>query len=405
MKIPGALLMRVRAWWTAAFSLLLLLNLDQFGTSSGLGPAPKYWSVGLFLLTAFLFLPGLKPARLLRMPILWWALGYLLLSILWIGWANDIDAANESLVLVVTTCLYVGMASLAYPHVAQSDRVWRWMLWLALAVGVLSIVQEYFNPAAYVFAAAGQGIPGRAAGLYLNPNLAAQALVMILACMMARGSAKANLAASGLALVGLFLTFSRSGLIAWAVLVIAATVTGRLPRWFLLAIALCATVVLVAGPQVFDSLSYWVAPDNRNSLDRLAWLLGQGGLNDYSSGEREYVAAYAWQQFMQAPLLGHGLGYIWVWGPDVASHNLILRHLVEYGAIGALILPLFLYCSVRSSADEGGRAWRWVVAGLVVLLSMFTHNMLEQANFLLPWLAICLMPITSTSVPRERASS
>jgi O-antigen ligase len=404
MKIPGAFLREIRILWTAGFSLLLLLNLDQFGISSGLGPAPKYWSVGLFLVTAFFFLPGFKPTRLLRVPLFWWTLGYLLLSILWVGPADNMHAAQEGLVLVVTTCLYTGTALLAYPHVAQSHRIWRLVLWIALSLAVLSIVQEYFNPAAYVFAAAGQGIHGRAAGLYLNPNIAAQALVMILACLMIRGSARANFFACGLALVGLFLTFSRGGLITWAMLVIAATIRGRLSRWFLLVIALCVAIILVAGPQVLDALSYWISPENRNSLDRLAWLLGQGGLNDHSAGKREYLAAYAWQQFLQAPLLGHGLGYSWVWGVDVASHNLILRHLVEYGLIGVLIFPLFLYCSIRSAPDGNNRDWRWLVGGLVLLLSMFTHNMLEQANFLLPWLAICLMPSARAEPSVERES-
>lgn len=399
MRIPGAWVARIRTWWAAGFSLVLLLNLDQFGVVSGLGPAPKYWSVGVFLVTAGLCLPGLKPSQLLRQPLVWWVLGYLLLSLVWIGVADNLNAAMDGLVLVVTTCLYVGAAVLAYPRVAQSDRLWSAVLWLALLLAVASIMQEYSNPVAYVFAEAGQGIAGRAAGLYLNPNIAAQTLVMLLACMMIRNSPKANLVACLVALVGLFLTFSRAGLMAWAVLLVVATVQGRMPRWFLAIIGLCAAMVLLAGSLVLDALSVWVAPENRDSLDRLAWLLGQGSLGDYSAGERGYVAAFGWQQFLKAPLLGHGLGSMWVWAADVATHNLILRHLVEYGVVGVLIFPVFLYSAVRSSVRDGNRGWRWMVAGLALLLSMFTHNLLEQATFVFPWLALCLMPQDTAGPP------
>lgn len=397
MTIPVAWYTRVRAWWTAGFSLLLLLNLDQFGEASGLGPAPKYWSVGIFLITAGLFLPGLKLGRLLRTSLFWWALGYLLLSILWVGLADSLISAMDGLVLVLTTCLIVGAALLAYPHVPQSDHSWTVVLWSALFLAVASILQEYFNPAAYVFAEAGQGIAGRAAGLYLNPNIAAQALVMILACLMSRGSPKSNLFASAIALAGLFLTFSRGGLIAWAILIAVATVHGRLPRWFLWAIGLSSALVLLAGPQVLDALSAWVSPENRSSLDRLAWLLGQGSLSDSSARERDYIVGYSWSQFLQAPVLGHGLGYMWVWAADVGTHNLIMRHLVEYGVVGSLIFPLFLFASIRFTVEGKERRWLWSVAGVALLLSLFSHNMLEQANFLLPWLAMCLMP----SVPGE----
>lgn len=396
MKISAHWISTIRLWWTLGFSLLLLLNVDQFGNASGLGPAPKYWSVGVFVVTFLLFLPGLKPVHLLRMPLLWWAMGYLLVSTLWVGLAANLDSAGDGLVMVVTTCLYVGTALLAYPVVARDNRTWAAMLWLALLLAVLSIVQEYFNPAAYVFAEAGQGIQGRAAGLYLNPNTAAQTLVMLLACLMAHGTPRGNVIALLLSSIGLLLTFSRGGMVAWAVLALAATARGRLPRWFLGVLALCLAAIVLAGPWVLDVLSAWVPPENRNSLDRLAWLLGQGELNDFSAGEREYIAAFAWVQFLDAPFLGHGLGYMWTWTADVGTHNLTLRFMVEYGALGVLLFPLFLVASVRSAPRDAERAWKWLIAGIALMLTIFSHNMIEQATFLLPWLAICLMPREAT---------
>lgn len=396
MKNTMHWLSQIRLLWVCSFTLFFLLNLDQFGVASGLGPAPKYWITGAFFVSFLLFLPGLKLAPVLRRPLIWWALAYLLLSVLWIGLADNMESARDGLVLVITTCLFAGMAVISYPQLQQSNRAWRTCLWLGLGLGVASILQEYSNPNSYVFAGAGQSIIGRAAGLYLNPNAAAQAIVMILACLMLRGSPTANLVAAMVTLVGVFLTFSRGGMLAWAVLVLFATLRGRLPRWLLVAVSLCAVVIVLAGAQVLDALSAVIAPENRNSLDRLAWLVGQGSLSDPSAGERNYIVVYGWDQFLLAPFFGHGLGYMWVWPAGVGSHNLMLRHLVEYGILGIVILPLFLLASIRSAADGADRLWLRLVAGIALLFSLFSHNLLEQGSFLLPWLALCLMPATET---------
>lgn len=390
MKLSHQWLQGLRSLWTALFSLFFLLNLDQFGTSSGIGPQPKYWIVGAFLITVLLFLPDLKLAHLLRKPLFWWAAGYLLVSTLWIGPAANVMAAMEGLMMVLTTCLFAGMALLAYPHLDSSGRLWRGTLWLVLVLAVASILHEYRDPSAYLFAKAGQNIAGRAAGFYLNPTIAAQALVMILACLLWHSSRMASLLAVVLVLIGLFPTFSRGGFVAWAVLVGLATWRGQLPRWFLIVFGLGAALFLLAGDWLFDATSVWVAPENRDSLNRLAWLLGQGSLDDYSAGEREYIALFAWQQFLQAPLLGHGLGFTLVWSADVGTHNMILRGVVEYGLLGAMIFPLLLVASVRSASPSTNRVWLWLVAWIALLLSMFSHNMTEQAGFLLPWFALVL---------------
>lgn len=394
MKIQRSWLLNIRDFWVAGFSLFFFLNLDQFGIASGLGPAPKYWIVGTFLVTAILFLPDLKPMALLRKPIVWWTAIYLLISIIWMAWAHNQESASEGLTLVITTALLVGTAAIAYPRIKCNSFLWDITLWLALLVAVASIVLEYFSPSAFLFAEAGQGITGRSAGLYLNPNIAGQALLMILACILVRSSPRVSLIAAGITLTGLLLTFSRGGLIGWLALVTFATVLGRLPRWFLLVITGAAAITLAAGPLVFDMLSVIISPENRNSLDRIAWLLGQGQLGDYSSNERKYLVGYAWQDYLRAPILGHGLGYMWAWAAGLGTHNMILRHLVEYGMLGVLILPSFLVLAVRSSPRGTDRRWLWMAIAVVLMLSMFTHNMLEGASFMLPFLFLNLAPIS-----------
>lgn len=390
MRLSATSVRTFRSLWTATFSVFLFLNLDQFAYSAGFGPEPKYWLVGIFLVTLAAFLPRVRLAVILRKPIVGWLSAYLFISIVWMGHAENLEFALDGMVMVLVTSLLVLTGLLAYPSISAGDRIWKVALWFALCFAVLSVAQEYLNPLAYVFSEVGQGIQGRAAGVYLNPNIAAQAIIMILACLMAQGSRRENVLALLLSVIGVLLTFSRGGLFAWGVLVVAASFSSRLPRWFLAVIAICIGLILLMGPMVLEWASAWISPEHRNSIDRLAWLLGQGTLGDYSAGERESIAAYAWQEFLSAPLIGHGLGYMWAWTADVGTHNVILRFLVEYGVIGVLIFPLFLFASVRSS-DHPVRFWGWTVAVVACVLSIFNHNITEQANFLLPWLALCLV--------------
>lgn len=392
MMRTAARLHGVRLWWACGFTFVMLLNLDQFGAASGLGPQPKYWAVGIFVVSLVMLLPNLRGHKLMHSPLTWWTAGYFVCSAAWILRAQDREAAMFGLSMVVTTGLYAWTALLTYPLIETNARLWGITLWLALLVAVASVLLEYFVPSIFLFSDAGRGIFGRAAGLYLNPNIAAQTILMILACLLMRNAAWASLSAALVALPALLLTFSRAGMVGWLVLIMVAAVRGHLPRLALVAIMGTGAAIIVAGPTLLEAASAWIAPENRNSLDRLAWILGQGGLADYAATEREWVAGFAWDEFLASPLFGHGLGYMWVWSAGIGSHNMILRHIVEYGVLGFLIFPLFLCCSIWSANAKKVRSEIWPVAAIVFMLGFFSHNLLEQGCLVFPWLASCLMP-------------
>jgi O-antigen ligase len=385
----------------------MLLNLDQFGAASGLGPQPKYWSFGVFVvsLVLFFFVPKPKPKNLLYSPLLWWAVAYLLFSILWIFPTNNLEVAWDGMTMVITTSLYVGTAILVYPSVRQSERLWSITLWLALVLAVSSVLLEYFEPSVYIFSKVGRGITGRSAGLYMNPNVAAQTILLILACLLLRSPPRTSLLAALVALIGILVTFSRAGLVVWLALFFVSAVRGNLPRSTLPVLLALVAGVGVAGSLVLDALSAWISPENRNTLDRLAWFLGQGDLSDSAAGEREWITSFAWGKFLEAPLLGHGLGYMSVWEAGVGTHNIILRHLVEYGVLGFLIFPLLLWCGIQSSDPRSDRVSLWLIAAVVLMMSFFSHNMLEQGGFVFPWLAVCLMPYSMARSYQRRTQS
>lgn len=377
--------------WAAGLSIFYLCNIDQFAFSAGFGPPPKFWTVGLFLVTASLSFFGHDILTPMKRPVVWWGIGYLIVSIMWMAVASDQVQAMDGLMQVLTTCLFIGMAAMIYPRINQNNRWWIIGLWISLCLGMLSIALEYFDPAAFVFADAGIGIQGRAAGFYLNPNIAAQAMVLIYACLLTCSPRLLLVPASMIALAGILFTLSRGGMVAWVALTVLASTRRLLPKWYL---PLLLFGVLMAGllaTQIFDLISDWVPAWNRNVQERLEWILGMRDMTGGSAADRLNVASYAWAQYLNAPLLGHGLGSMGQVMGDQGSHNMILRHLVEYGLIGVLIFPSFIFTSIRSAKRGVNISWVGYVGIVVFLLSMFSHNMLEQGSFIFPWLAICLV--------------
>jgi O-antigen ligase len=382
---------KLHVWWGCAFTFMMMLNLDQFGYTAGFGPAPKYWAIGIFIASVLTFLSGGRVKEVLRAPLTWWAVTYVLVSFLGALGAQNQEGAVDGMFRVTTTFLYAISALLIYSSIPSNEPLWGITLWSALLIAVSSVLIEYFLPSFQSFSEIGQGIEGRAAGLYLNPNIAGLAILMILSCILLRSSLFSSALASIVALAGLVATFSRSSMICWLILVILAGFGKAKPIATLMVIATVALTAIVAGPTVFDFLSSFIPEGNQNTLDRLAWALGQGNLNDDATSQRGDVARFAWDEYFAAPIFGHGLGYTWVWDIGPGTHNMVLQHLVEYGVIGLFIFPMFIYLSILSakSAKPGYRLW--LTAAMVLFMSVFNHNMFEQGVFMFPWLAACLI--------------
>lgn len=368
------------AIWTAGLSIFYLCNIDQFAFSASFGPPPKFWTVGLFLITsATLFLSRDILAPIKR-RVVWWGVGYLVVSIMWTAVASDQARAIEGFMQVLTTSLFIGMAVMIYPRLTKGNRWWNIALWVSLCLGTASILLDYFEPTAFAFADAGVGIQGRAAGFYLNPNIAAQTMVMIYACFLTRSSRILLVPISMIALTGILFTLSRGGLVAWVLLTVLASIRGLLSKWYLPLISISVLVVGLLATQVFELISDWLPAWNRNVQERLEWVLGLRDMAGGSAGDRLGVAAHAWSLFLEAPLFGHGLGSMAQLMGNEGSHNMILRHLVEYGLIGVLIFPSFIFVSILSMGRDRNISWIFYIGAVVLLLSMFSHNMLEQGG-------------------------
>lgn len=392
MRKNLGLLDRIRLIWASGLVIFFLLNIDQYLYAVVGGFAPKFWIIGALIGTLFLFASRLGSFDFLKNPVLWWAMWYLFISLFWCIISADLDRAVEGLMLVITTFIFSFICLLIYPVIDKNSLMWGGVLWFALLVAVIANCWEYFLPLLNPFYIFDKSIAGRSAGFYLNANISAQAILMISLCILARGNLVESVVAIIAALVGVFFTFSRGGMLVFFFIAILFFYRKKFAHWvFLVVISLCF-LYFIADDLIFDSIFSILDIDNANALQRAEFIFGRGSLGEFSDQSRSEVFWVALDQFVSAPFAGNGLGYMS--SLSVGTHNLLLRHLIEYGMFGFFVFSLFFICSLKAVSIGIDKVWVKYSVAVVFVLSMFSHNMLEQPSFLLPWLALFLVSST-----------
>ncbi len=239
-------------------------------------------------------------------------------------------------------------------------------------------------------------VSGRSAGLYMNPNLSGQALVlgMILCANLFHISKRIPfMLITG---IGVFVTFSRASILAWLIAVASMLMIDRARfRDFLPSIALCLLIsAFIVLPRLDQWLTSWERTGTLNPdvQERLAWLADPFGVSDSSSSSRTAVAREAWDAFAEEPLVGRGTGST----HQVATepHNQYLVLMVDHGIIGAAILPLLMLAVVwRSQGAMRGTAFVFALA--VLVLSLWTHTILRDEHSLVLFSVMAAMAFGS----------
>ncbi|NEX94404.1 O-antigen ligase family protein [Caulobacter sp. 17J65-9] len=217
---------------------------------------------------------------------------------------------------------------------------------------------------------------GRAAGLFANPNFSAAAIAAGTAVGAVGLRRPLRLGFYAVSLVGIFVTYSRGGILLWLASVMMAEFIpidvskgSRLKpiAGLLLGAACAALFVLVAQqfiPALNESLYSLTTEDTRSRLTTL---------QDGSARERLYLIQYGLAQFGQSPIWGNGVGYGYTWELRAPVHNVYVLMLVEHGLLGALWLAFFIYATFKLPRPIG--IW---LAAFLLLKGLFNHNVFNE---------------------------
>jgi len=343
----------------------------------GLG-VPWHWVVALIVLSLPLLLREAMTSDIVQQPLVTWCYGYTCLTMIWFVLGPQSEMAWQEVRWRALAIMEVLSFLAIFLH-PQANRVARRAVVAAVHVGVAVNIYELFVPMSF------SNVFGRSAGLYLSPNLAGEALVL---GMIVGITVLPNWYRGLFVLftgVGVFVTYSRGGLIGWG-LAVGGLLLGRFvsARQFvhtgLIAFMLGGLVAVPKLDAILNELER-AGAFNADALERLAWLTDPSGVLDTSSWSRMYVAQQAWQRVAEQPFWGGGTGAVHE-GLDIPPHNQFLAYMIDHGVLGAMLVPLLLLALLWPAKGDRRRIGM-IFSGTVLWFSFFTHTMLNNPYSLL----------------------
>lgn len=247
---------------------------------------------------------------------------------------------------------------------------------LAVFASLMDIL-DFFRP---VFTT----VPGRGAGFYANPNIAGAFVALGMVCGYASVPRRLRWLFILTCGIGVLATFSREAWLMWgaAVFWLGWQANKARPgrRWLNITLGIALGVLFLLA--VFGgAFGDWLAGTtfihylDPNTLARLG--VGASSFSGFATDQRIAAAVYAWHQFTLAPLLGHGIGYVFEWGFPKGPHNMFLRFMAEGGIVG-LAWYVGLFWLLWRAATGTGR----VIVLVFFIASFFSHNLLDQPEFI-----------------------
>jgi hypothetical protein len=355
--------------------------------------APKQWLILFWLLSLPVLVIRKTAWNALKSPVMIWCFWYAWLTILWFFPSSQSEVVWQEVrwrFIAISEILVFLMIFLD----PNAVRLARKMLVLAVFIGVAVNIYEVFYPMSF-----SQTI-GRSAGLYANPTMAGEALVlgMILSATILPPRYRSVFIL--LVGIGILTTLSRSGVLGWVLAVAGFILAGRLSMKELfvsgaLGLLLGVLVLLPRLDQILTTLER-KGVVNENVLERLEWFANPTGVSDFSSWERKYVAQRAWNKIAEYPVLGSGTGSSYE--ATVPPHNQYLSFMLDHGLIGVMILPLLIVAATWGARGETRHVA--IVFGCTIAMLSFTTNTILITNYSCILLSL-MAAMAATSGHRE----
>jgi O-antigen ligase len=352
---------------------ILFSNVSLYLFESKLTEAPPLWWIGAL---AALALPlTFQYARTLVVPVtgvLWWAAGYLLVSLCWFVAFPTTESGVQEL---RERTLAVGLIALVWLIVRQPGALTaaRWTVLVATLFAAGMNFYDFFVPGTF------STTIGRAAGLYMNPNISGAALV--LGMLVAAPLLPARWLFPFIITVGLAVlaTFSRAAILGWllTVLVIAPTALRAMGvSRLLLTLSAIAAISVALGEALSEEDATRASLRGQVVLDRLGVFAGEEG-PDFSTAERRDLVDAALESVARHPWTGAGLGTNRFLAHETGSHNIFLDLAVQHGLVGLLILPMLALALIARSRGPARRS-AVMAGGFLLFWGLFSHNVLEE---------------------------
>jgi len=350
---------------------------------------PLHWTsaIGGLMLVWWLQLPIWRVRASMQLPA--WVAIYSVMCLVWylaFG-GGDVEVLRQR--VIAAAFLLV-----SYLALAAGSRILSVARHAILGVVIAAVAVNFYdiaNPFALVPAQSEFAVLGRATGLYGNPNQAGAALVLGLIVTISLVSSRWR----GLYLsyigIGVALTLSRSALLGFALVVLGLLFTARLTlKQTAFATLIWATLGWITAAYVLPAFAQHLNLDPQVIFERLTWIIDPVGKADFSQLERAYLADQGWEQFLNSPIVGNGIGSTELWAARSSTHNQYLLLLSDFGILGAAVIPALLVTIVIGPSARAVPE-RWAFVAFIALWAAVSHNVLTEYYALLAFAAMAAM--------------
>lgn len=335
---------------------------------------PLFWVIGLYVASLPVFLVTIRKTIFLTSPVIIWCFGFVWLSLAWFFLSSQSDNVVQVLRWhAYTIVIILGFLMLLWD--SDAVRFARYVVAAGVLFGVTINIYELFAPMTFSL------LPGRSAGFYGDPNLAAETLLLGMIVSVTLFPAWCRGAFILVAGIGICLTLSRSNILAWGIVTCTLMYLHKVHiKEFMLSVMLGVVLVIVALLPRWDQLLAELQMSgtiNADVLERLEWFTDPFSVSDNSSLERKFLAQQAWEKVEERPLLGGGTGESFLSKEVMGQHNQYLVHMQDFGLLGAVIVPL-LTLAVAWKARGEAKHLAMIFGGAVIWQSFFSHTILDS---------------------------
>lgn len=345
---------------------------------------PLHWMIGFLVAALPLFLSLFNRIDRISTNILIWSGLYIAISLISIliqpALPDQQYLENHYRTIIF---IFLMLAIFSYHPL-----ITKWIRLTILSVTFINVcffVYEFFNPLAFYVK---QVSPGRSSGFYSDSNTAGIAIILGMIFTIDMVKPKYRLFYALFVFLGIASTFSRGSIAGWVLVVAFFIVNKVIPRYQMPLILLFFMIIIAVLSTQLNNLQYLKTADGtalfqKDTLARVEFLIDPFAQKDDSQASRLHHIEDAWKKFQKSPFTGNGLGSgqnsatVSLIGIAQRSHNTYLDLMVEYGFLGALLLPTLLLASIWKSQGEFRKQAKAFVFFLLIQ-GLFSHTLLSE---------------------------
>lgn len=356
---------------------------------------PQYW-LGLLMVLAVgaSFLFRQYSFEIFRTPLFFWCVVFLgltaiLYAVVPTSYFQQVkERIRDVLLLVTLTSIFLMLRD----QLGFLRKALLFAVLMGVLINMISIVHSNFLLRnLYEYAA-------RPAGLYINPNESATALIVGMILSITILPMRWRIIYAAIVFVGVLATFSREAVFGWFIVTTIFCFFGvigwkKLSLWTTAFVGASLSIALLLAK--YKVINFYVADYYHQNLKRLVWFVS-GSRHDPSLDSRLDLVKQSWNLFLKHPWIGNGIGSTEHWGLHYSTHNMYLYFMDDYGVVGLFLYPSLVWCIFRDSEGEV-RKIAWCMAIFLLFWGMFDHNVTRNYYSLFAMSLMAVMSRVSSS--------